>query len=158
MPKEQVGSLGLAENPMTAEQIRKRDRLEFDHYFRAEDLKKITFLQLTSGNNLYSRSEEIFGHLGFKPKKIFHCQQFVTAYNLAGSGLGCTLTSSRLIARQDHPDLVYYMLPSPLMIRDFHFTTRKDAYISRSMRAFCELFAEVECEKTGKRGDGEPVQ
>lgn len=147
VPKEQTARLGLAEDPLTAAQIREGDGVDFDHSFRTKDLEKITFLQLTPGNNLYSRSEEIFRQLGARPKKIFHFQQFVTAYNLAGSGLGCTLTSSRLIIRQDHPGLVYYKLPSPLMIRDFHFTTRKDAYISKSMRAFCELFAEVEREK-----------
>jgi len=150
VPREQVDALGLMEDPLTAAQIRENGGSEFDHYFRAEDLEKITFLQLTSGNNMYSRSEEIFRQLGHRPKKIFHFQQFVTAYNLAGSGLGCTLTSSRLIIRQDHPDLVYYKLPSPLMIRDFHFATRKDAYLSKSIRAFCELFAEVEREKKGK--------
>lgn len=151
VPKEQVAQLRLAENPLTAAQIRGKEEMAFQHYFRTEDLGKITFLQLTSGNNLYSRSEEIFRHLGARPKKIVHFQQFVTAYNLAGSGMGCTLTSSRLIVRQDHPGLVYYKLPSPLMIRDFHFTTRKDAYISRSMRAFCELFAEIEEGRNGQK-------
>lgn len=144
VPKQQVAALGLAESPLTAEQLQNPDGPEFDHYFRTEDLDKITFLQLTSGNNLYSRSEEIFRQLGARPRKVVHLQQFATACNLAGSGLGCTLTSSRLITRQSHPNLVYYKLPSPLMIRDFHFTARKGAYLSRSMRAFCELFAELE--------------
>lgn len=64
VPKEQVAQLRLAENPLTAAQIRGKEEVAFQHYFRTEDLGKITFLQLTSGNNLYSRSEEIFRHLG----------------------------------------------------------------------------------------------
>jgi len=150
VPREQVETLGLAGNAMTGAQIREGGEEVFDHYFRTEDLEKITFLQLNPGNNLCSRSEEIFRHLGARPRKMVHFHQFVTAYNLAGGGLGCTLASSRLIARHDHPGLVYYELPTPLMIRDFHFTTRKDAYISRCMRAFCELFAEVESEEKAK--------
>ena len=150
VPKEQVETLGLAENAMTGAQIREGSVNAVDYYFRTEDLEKITFLQLTPGNNLYSRSEEIFRQLGARPKNTIHFHQFVTAYNLAGSGLGCTLASSRLISRHDHPGLVYYELPTPLMIRDFHFTIRKDAYISRCMRAFCALFSEVESGKKAK--------
>lgn len=151
VPREQVKTLGLAENALTGAEICEGKEPIFNHYFRTEDLEKITFLQLTPGNNLCSRSEEIFAHLGVRPKRMIHFHQFVTAYNLAGCGLGCTLASSRLILRHDHPELVYYGLPTPLMIRDFHFTTRKDAYISRSIRAFCEVFAQAESErKTGK--------
>lgn len=150
VPRCQVARLGLGENALTSGQILETDEPAYGHFFRTEDLPKMTFLQLTPGNNLCSRSEEIFKSLGAAPGKIIRFNQFVTAYNLAGSGLGCTLASSRLIAQIDHPGLVYYTLPSPLMVRDFHFTTRKDAYLSRGIRTFCQLFAE--CEK--KRTDG----
>lgn len=36
---------------------------------------------------------------------------------------------------------------SQLMIRYFRFVIQKDAYLSQSIRAFCELFADVEGEK-----------
>ncbi len=150
VPKEQVEPLNLAKNALTGTQIREKQGEVFEHYFRIEDLEKMTFLQLTPGNNLCNRSERIFEHLGAKPKKIIRFNQFVTAYNLAGSGLGCTLASSRLIEQINHPNLVYYELPTPLMIREFHFATRKDAYISKSIRAFCELFAQAEDEKRKK--------
>lgn len=146
VPRSQVSRLGLAEHSLTAADILRGDPPQGDHSFRPADLEKMTFLQLTPGNNLCSRSERIFAELGARPGKVIRFNQFVTAYNLAGSGLGCTLASSRLIAQIDHPELVYYTLPSPLMVRDFHFTTRKDAYISRSIRTFCEIFHQYEAE------------
>lgn len=146
VPRRQVTELALAENALTAADILRGDAPPEEHWFRPADLEKMVFLQLTPGNNLCSRSERIFEELGARPGKVIRFNQFVTAYNLAGSGLGCTLASSRLIAQIDHPELVYYTLPSPLMVRDFHFTTRKDAYLSHSIRAFCELFRQCEAE------------
>ena len=148
VPKDQAAALGLGNNMLTGAQVAAGKEPDFNHCFRVSDLEKLPFLQLAPGNNLCSRSEKIFAALGVTPQKIIRFDQFVTAYNLAGSGLGCTLASSRLIARIDHPNLVYYSLPSPLMTRDFHFVTRKDAYLSRSIRAFCELFSRLEREKS----------
>lgn len=146
VPREQVAELRLSGNMLSAADILRESDPSEGHFFPIANLHKLTFLQLTPGNNLCSRSEKIFESLGARPGKIIRFNQFVTAYNLAGSGLGCTLASSRLIAQIDHPGLVYYALPSPLMVRDFHFTTRKDAYLSRSIRAFCDLFAQTEAE------------
>lgn len=151
VPREQAAALGLAETALTAEQVQENRECTYDHCFRVQELEQMTFLQLTPGNNLCLRSENIFAHLGVRPKKIIHLEQLVTSYNLAGSGLGCTLASSRLIAKLNHPNLVYFELPTPFMVRDFHFTIRKDAYISRSVRAFCELFAQMESERNAER-------
>lgn len=147
VPRSMVKEKNLSENWLTADEIRDGKDEDYRHYFKVEDIKKLTFLQLTPGNNLCRRSENIFDQLGAKPEKVIMFEQFVTAYNLAANGLGCTLASSRVITRLAHPDLVYYSLPSPLMIRDFHFITRKEAYISNAIRAFCTLFAEIENKK-----------
>lgn len=150
VPKAMVEEKGLCDNWLTGEEIRAGKDTGYQHTFRVEDISKLTFLQLSPGNNLFRRSEEIFEQLGTRPEKVILFEQFVTAYNLAEKGLGCTLASSRLIAGQDHPNLVYYSLPSPLMIRDFHFTMRKDAYVSNAIRAFCALFAEIERKKENR--------
>ena len=147
VPRSMVAQKNLGENYLTAEDIREGRDDGYQHNFRIEDFKKMTIQQLTPGNNLYKRSEAVFEQLGVRPEKVIMFQQFVTAYNLAESGLGCTLASSRLIAKRMYSDLVYYSLPSPLMMRDFHFTTKKDAYISKAIRAFCALFAEIDKKK-----------
>lgn len=145
VPLEIAAELSVLENAFTAADImRKNAALDERCCFPSADLEKISFLQLTPGNNLCDRSEKIFKYLGIRPKKVIRLNQFVTAYNLAGSGLGCTLASSKLITRINHPNLVYYDLPSPLMVRDFHFITRRDAYLSQSLKTFCEIFQQHE--------------
>ena len=150
VPAEQVKPLNLSPNALTREQIITGNYNAFDHYFRIEDFAKLTFLQLSPGNNLYKRSEEIFDHFQIRPGKVIRFNQFVTTYILAGNGLGCTLASSRLITQNNQPRLVYYELPTPLIIRDFHFTVRKDAYISKGIQAFCGIYSQLENEETGK--------
>ena len=142
VPKAFVESLKLNNNYLTGDEIRAGNYATYDHYFQTDQLERLTFLQLTPGNNLYKRSELIFEHVEHRPEKIFRVQQFVTAYSLAEAGLGCTLTSAHLIRRADREKLVYYTLPSSLMKRDFQFVTRKDAYISKAIRTFCSMFSQ----------------
>lgn len=150
VPAEQVKPLSLSPNALTREQIIKGNYNAFDHYFRIEDFSKLTFLQLSPGNNLYKRSEDIFEHFQIRPGKVIRFNQFVTTYVLAGNGLGCTLASSRLITQNNQPRLVYYELPTPLIVRDFHFTVRRDAYISKGIQAFCGIYSQLENEETEK--------
>lgn len=150
VPAEQVKPLNLSPNALTREQIIQGDYNAFDHYFRIEDFSKLTFLQLSPGNNLYKRSEDIFEHFQIRPGKVIRFNQFVTTYVLAGNGLGCTLASSRLITQNNQPRLVYYELPTPLIVRDFHFTVRRDAYISKGIQAFCGIYSQLENEETEK--------
>ena len=150
VPAEQVKPLNLSPNALNREQIIKGNYNAFDHYFRIEDFSKLTFLQLSPGNNLYKRSEDIFDHFQIRPGKVIRFNQFVTTYILAGNGLGCTLASSRLITQNNQPRLVYYELPTPLIVRDFHFTVRRDAYISKGIQAFCGIYSQLENEETEK--------
>ena len=144
VPRACAEECRLPDNYLTDEDIRGGDFAAYDHYFRTEQMEKLTFLQLTPGNNLHARSEMIFQQLGHHPAKIIPIQQFATAYHLASAGLGCTLTSAHLIQGMKRDHLVFYTLPSSLMRRDFHFVTRRDAYISNAVQEFCRLFSELE--------------
>ncbi len=144
VPKACVEECQLPSNYLTDEDIRSGGFAAYDHYFQTEYLEKLAFLQLTPGNNLHARSEMIFQQLEHRPAKVIPIQQFATAYHLASAGLGCTLTSAHLIQGMKKDHLVFYTLPSSLMRRDFHFVTRKDAYISKAVRTFCKLFPELE--------------
>lgn len=144
VPRSFVETYQLSNNYLTDEEIRSGGFTAYDHYFQTERLDKLAFLQLTPGNNLHTRSEMIFQQLEHRPAKIIPIQQFATAYHLASAGLGCTLTSAHLIQGMKKDHLVFYTLPSSLMRRDFHFVTRKDAYISKAVQQFCKLFSELE--------------
>lgn len=144
VPRAFVEAYQLSNNYLTDEEIRSGGFAAYDHYFQTARLDKLAFLQLTPGNNLHARSEMIFQQLEQRPLKIIPIQQFATAYHLASAGLGCTLTSAHLIQDMKKDHLVFYTLPSSLMRRDFHFVTRKDAYISKAVQTFCKLFSELE--------------
>lgn len=143
VPRSFVELYALPENYLTDEDIHTGGYAVYEHYMQAEYIRKMPFLQLSPGNNLYTRSESIFEQLECRPAKILHLQQFVTAYVLADTGLGCTLTSSHLIRNLKKENLVYYTLPSSMMVRDFHFVTRKDAYVTNATRAFFNIFSEL---------------
>ena len=144
VPRAYVDAHQLPSNYLTDEEIRSGGFAAYGHYFQTDHIEKLAFLQLTPGNNLHARSEMIFQQLEHRPAKIIPIQQFATAYHLASAGLGCTLTSSHLIQGMTKDHLVFYTLPSSLMRRDFHFVTRKDAYISKAVQEFCKLFSELE--------------
>ena len=144
VPKDYVTEYQLSNNYLTDEDITQGKFTAYDHYFQTEHIEKLTFLQLTEGNNLHIRSEKIFQQLEHRPARIIPIQQFATAYHLASAGLGCTLTSCHLIQGMKKDHLVFYTLPSSLMRRDFHFVTRKDAYISKAVQEFCRQFSEWE--------------
>ena len=144
VPRACVEECRLPGNYLTDDDIRIGGFAAYDHYFQTEQMEKLTFLQLTPGNNLNIRSEMIFQQLEHRPAKIIPIQQFATAYHLASAGLGCTLTSAHLIKGMKKDHLVFYTLPSSLMRRDFHFVTRKDAYVSKAVQEFCRLFSEQE--------------
>lgn len=140
VPRSFVEEYRLKDNFLTNDQICRNDYAPYNHYFPTEQINLLPFLQLSPGNNLYDRSEMIFQQLEHRPSRIIPIQQFATAYHLAGAGLGCTLTSNYLIRGLRKNELVFYTLSSSLMRRDFHFVTRKDAYISNPVQAFCKLF------------------
>ena len=144
VPKAFVEEYQLPDNYLTAEDICSGHFAAYSHYFQTEYMERLTFLQLTPGNNLHARSEMIFQQLEHRPAKIIPIQQFATAYHLASAGLGCTLTSSHLIQGMKKDHLAFYTLPSSLMRRDFHFVTRKDAYVSKAVQEFCKLLSEQE--------------
>ena len=66
----------------------------------------------------------------------------VTAYHLAASGLGATLTSDFIIKKNASESTVYYKLDSPLMTRDFKFIMNKKGYISKAAYKFMEMAKE----------------
>lgn len=129
-------------SPLTAEDIRAGRFAAYEHYFPSERMEGLPFLQLTPGNNLHDRGAMILQQMDAHPAKIFQVQQLVTACQLAEAGLGCTLISSCLAQALNTRNLLFYTLPSSLMTRDFHFVTRKDAYITKAIQAFCALFAQ----------------
>lgn len=148
VPKSMIAQYSMPNHYLTREQILDGNFKIFEHYITPQEFCHAPFLQLTPGNNLYCRCENIFEQFGVVPDNRIYLQQFVTAYNLAQNGLGSTLTSLRLIKNTNQTNLVYYGIASPLMVRDFHFIIRKAQYVPNNIRAFCSLFQKMNADET----------
>ena len=95
------------------------------------------FLLLTQGNNLRSRTDQIFSESNFKPAVKMEFSQLATAYHMARASLGATFISDRLISEfQD--DLFYYKLNTFLTTRPFYILLPKQTYTPSAVRAFID--------------------
>jgi DNA-binding transcriptional LysR family regulator len=100
---------------------------------------RIPLLLLSSGNNLNTRTMELFRENNVMPNVLLEIQQLVTAYHLAINGLGATFTTEFIISKNLDLDMVYFKLDSPLTIREFQFIMNKKGYISKAARKFMEM-------------------
>lgn len=97
------------------------------------------FVLLTSGNNLFSRCTAWFAAAEITPVVSMQVSQLVTAYHLARSGIGATFVSNWMITN-NHPEMVYYKIDSPLSVRVFDIVSSGKNYLSNAQKAFIELF------------------
>jgi len=103
---------------------------------------RLPILLLSSGNNLHTRTLELFEEHKITPNIFLELQQLVTAYHLTINGLGTTLTTEFLICKSNAPDMAYFKIDSPLMVRNFQFIMHKKGYVSKAARRFMEMTQE----------------
>lgn len=140
VPKTYVDKYGLPQNGLSSDDVRKGRHLhDRKSVVSLESLKDLPFLVLTPGNNLRERFLELFQQSGMEPKVKMQIEQIVTAYRLADSGMGATLTSVMIIKNSVCHDLVYYKLDSPLMMRNFRVIGRQKQYISNANARFIAM-------------------
>lgn len=140
VPKEYSINASLQEFAFTSEDI-----LQKKHQFFEAPSPSITkfehtpFILLTSGNNLYSRSEIFFKEAGIAPKVCLQVSQLVTAWHLAQAGMGATFISDRLVTPGANT-VVYYRINAKEAIRIFDLVMSDRHYISNAMKKFEETF------------------
>lgn len=103
------------------------------------DFVNLPFIALTEGNNLYDRSMKIYQEAGITPTIRIHLEQMTTAYHLAESGFGITLTSDRLIRSPD-TDMRFFRLNSPYTERIFYLLLPNVSYTPFAVREFMSMF------------------
>lgn len=140
VPKSYVSRYSLPDSRITLDMIKNNDYLStsnsnLDFMY----LSKLPYLVLTSGNNLRTRFKNLFQNQNIQPIIKMELEQFVTAYHLADSGMGATLTSVMIIQKSACNNLVYYQIDSPLMTRDFNVIGRHKSYVSHTASRFIEI-------------------
>ena len=132
---------------LSAEEVVRGKHLEEDcPAVSLSEFKKLPFILLSKGNNLYERSIQMFEEAGFSPGTKMNLSQLVTAYHLADAGIGATFVSDReASARMD--GLNYYRIDSALTERQFYILLPKRKYVSTATRKFITYFQEYAAQR-----------
>lgn len=142
VPREDPINLALTKAALTSRDIIKKTHLKKS--CPTVDLiqfKELSFLLLTTGNNLHDRGVQLFEEAGFAPKIKMEVSQLATAYHLAEYGLAATFISDRLVIGE-RDSLCYYKLDSRLTERLFYILLPKRKYTPLAARAFIQYFTE----------------
>lgn len=102
----------------------------------------LPFLLLSESNQFRQRCLAICQEKNLQPTVRFCIEQLETSWHFARQGLGAAFITNLMIARAMDESLLYYKLDSPLAQRTFHALTRKQAFISRSMKDFIRSFSQ----------------
>ena len=141
VPKKLIESSSIKEYILTRQDIIHNPHEALQFIPSLEDLKRIPFILLREGNNLYDRSRMLFEVEGIAPPIAMSLDQLTTAHYLCKSGMGATFTTGQLIKQiDDNENLVYLKVDHPLMTRNFKIVVNKNRYISSIMDAFIKEF------------------
>ena len=107
--------------------------------------RDLEFILLGSGETLRERAMSFFQDAGITPRVRISLEvgQHVTAYRLAGSGMGAVFVSDRLVAAAPEKRLRYYKLARCAIERQFFILLPPRAYVPAAVRAFVEWFGKA---------------
>ena len=140
VPKNFAINMGLRDYQIPQKAI--QDGSFRQEQYPAVDLalfQKEPFILLHSFNDTGNRARLLCQEYGFKPRIALELDQQLTAYNVAGSGLGIAFTGELLIGRATpDPNLVYYKLAGENITRNLYFYWKKGRYLTQAMQVFMD--------------------
>lgn len=100
-------------------------------------LKNTPFIFVKEENSIYKRGVKMCGRQNFTPNIILKPDQVVTAFNMAGQGVGATFISDGLVESipYDVP-LCYYKMDDDLSVRQVYFYKKRNKYLTKAMEEF----------------------
>lgn len=145
VPKQHPVNAQLGEIALTAKDIVCQKHLEEGTVcVDLQNLKQEKFIMLKPKNNMYKSSHNICSDYGFTPQPMISVDQLLTAYNIAGSGMGITFTTDTVIqAAANYENLLFYKINSPNAERTFYIAHKKKKYISPAVDEFINVAREI---------------
>ncbi len=108
------------------------------------NFKQEKFIQLKPKNNMYKSSCNICSDYGFTPQPVISVDQLLTAYNIAGSGMGITFTTDTVIqSAAKYENLLFYKLNSSHAERILYIAYKRKKYISPAVAEFINIAKEI---------------
>ncbi len=135
-----IGDIALTVNDIICKKHLKEKTLCADlHNFKQEK-----FIQLKPKNNMYKSSCSICNDYGFIPKSAINVDQLLTAYNIAGSGMGITFTTDIVVqSATKYEDLLFYKINSSHAERMLYIAYKKKKSISPAVTEFINVAREI---------------
>lgn len=145
VPRKSPINAGLETIALTAQDIISNKHLQ--EAARCVDLslfKNEGFIQLKQKNDMYKCSCNICSDYGFAPRAVISVDQLMTAYNIAGSGMGLTFTTDTVVqSAAPYENLLFYKLDSLYAERMISIAYKKKKYISPAVNEFIKIAREI---------------
>lgn len=109
-------------------------------------LKNTPFIFLKEENSIYKRGVKMCSRQSYTPNIVVKPDQVVTAFNMAGKGVGATFLPDALIENLPYDvPLCYYRMDDALSVRHVYFYKKRNKYLTKAMEEFIRVSAGSEC-------------
>ena len=139
VPKEFEINKELKEYQLTSADI--RNRLHRDDDFPALPLLKNTpFIFVKEENSIYKRGVKMCSRQNYTPNITLKPDQVVSAFNMAGKGIGATFIPDALVESLSYEvPLCYYKMEESLAVRQVYFYKKRNKYLTKTMEEFIRV-------------------
>ena len=141
VPKEFEINKELKEYQLTSADI--RNRLHRDDDFPDLPLpllKNTPFIFVKEENSIYKRGVKMCSRQNYTPNITLKPDQVVSAFNMAGKGIGATFIPDALVESLSYEvPLCYYKMEESLAVRQVYFYKKRNKYLTKTMEEFIRV-------------------
>lgn len=131
----------LTQYQLTAEDIRagRYSQAEFP-VLPLPLLKSTPFIFVKEENSIYKRSMKMCSRQNYSPNIIMKPDQVVSAFNMAGRGVGATFIPDGLIVNLPYEvPLCFYKMNEELAVRYVYLYKKRNKYLTKAMEEFIRV-------------------
>lgn len=131
----------LNQYQLTAEDIRagRHSQAEFP-VLPLPLLKSTPFIFVKEENSIYKRSMKMCSRQNYSPNIIMKPDQVVSAFNMAGRGVGATFIPDGLIVNLPYEvPLCFYKMNEELAVRYVYLYKKRNKYLTKAMEEFIRV-------------------
>ena len=103
-------------------------------------LKSTPFIFVKEENSIYKRSMKMCSRQNYSPNIIMKPDQVVSAFNMAGRGVGATFIPDGLIVNLPYEvPLCFYKMNEELAVRYVYLYKKRNKYLTKAMEEFIRV-------------------
>ena len=141
VPKNFLINEELTQYQLTAEDIRagRHSQAEFP-VLPLPLLKSTPFIFVKEENSIYKRSMKMCSRQNYSPNIIMKPDQVVSAFNMAGRGVGAAFIPDGLIVNLPYEvPLCFYKMNEELAVRYVYLYKKRNKYLTKAMEEFIRV-------------------